>query len=207
MKKKKEEAGSLPKEETPKKERDRADDNSSTSVSLQERLEKKNKEYEMLWDKYIRQCAEFDNARKRWEKERVDVIKFANFTLLKDLVVIVDEMEQALKMIGDHKTSEEISKGLEIMLNNFVTLLTKRGIRSIEAKGKKFDPHFHEIVVSRQVEGDEDDHVVLEEVQRGYLLEDKVLRTAKVVVGVKKQSTVDGQQSTEVERDEEEKEI
>ena len=152
-------------------------------------LDKKRKEYSELWNKYLLLCAEFDNARKRWGREREGVVKFANSFLLKDLLVIVDEMEQALKMINEHKADEEIFKGLKIMFNNFINILKNQGLKIIEAGGKAFDPHLHEIVTSREIDGDIEQPVVLEEVQKGYLLEDKLLRPAQVIVGVPKQTT------------------
>lgn len=166
----------------------------SKKLSLEEILSKKEEEYNVLWDKYLRLCADFDNARKRWEREKEDTIKFANFILLKDITVVLDEMEQALKIIKEHSDITEIVKGLQMCYDNFIGVLKKRGLISIDAKGRKFDPHFHEIVGSKEVEGDQE-HIVLEEVQKGYLFENKLLRTSKVIIGVKKQITEDIQQT------------
>ncbi|UCG35427.1 MAG: nucleotide exchange factor GrpE [Candidatus Omnitrophota bacterium] len=149
------------------------------------KLEKQGQELEALRDKYIRLGAEFDNARKRWEREKEDVIKFANYSLLKDLTIVLDEMEQALRMVKEHSDFEQIAKGIELTYNNLLGVLFKKGLKTIEAAGKKFDPHFHEIVASREIE-EGDEHLVLEEIQKGYLFGDKVLRTSKVIVGVKK---------------------
>lgn len=171
-----------------KEEKHKHKDKKEPEVSIEQELEVKTTEYNELWDKYLRLNAEFENARKRWQREREDVLKFANFTLLKEVVIILDEMEQALKMIREHTNIDEISKGLEIMYNNFLKILVNRGFKYIDVKGKKFDPHLHEIVATRDVDDEGQDHVVLEEIQKGYLLEDKVLRTAKVIVGIKKDS-------------------
>lgn len=155
-------------------------------ISPEKVLEKKQQEYDELWNKYLHLCADFENARKRWAKEKEEVIKFANFSLLKQLLVVVDEIGQAVKAINEHKnSSDEIMKGLQLLYNNFMDVFNKSGVRAIEAQGKKFDPHVHEIVVSREIE-DGDDHVVLEEIQKGYLLGDKLLRTSKVIIGIKK---------------------
>lgn len=154
-------------------------------------------EYEVLWDKHMRLCAEFENSRKRWCREKEDVIKFANFSLLAELLVILDETEQALKMAREHRNIEEIIKGIELTATNFNGIFKRRGLEKIEAEGKKFDPHFHEIVASREIDNEEDEYKILEEIQKGYLLAGKVLRTSKVIVGVKKKSTVDSSQSTE----------
>ncbi len=152
--------------------------------SSKDEYAKKAAEYDALWDKYLRLCAEFDNARKRWEKERQNLVKFAHYELIKKLIVVLDELEQAKEAIRKHKTGEDIARGVEITYNNLINLLKKEGLRPVEAKGKKFDPHLHEIVGQRRDEAVEE-HTVLEEVQKGYFLGDNLLRTAKVIIAVK----------------------
>ncbi len=158
-------------------------------------LKKKEEEYQSLWDKYLRVCAEFDNARKRWDKEKQEIIKFANFKLMKELVVILDELEAALNNINN-KDVNKIIEGINLTYKNLLDVLKRFGLKPIEAKGKKFDPHYHEIVAHKEVEDDEEEHLVLEEVQRGYLLENKLLRTSKVIVGVKKKNLEKGNETT-----------
>jgi len=153
------------------------------SAPKPEEPSKKTVDYDALWEKYLRNCAEFDNARKRWDKERQQLIKFANYSLVRDLVVTIDELEHALSAIKEHSGSEEILKGVQLTYNNLLTLLKKEGLKAIQAQGKKFDPHIHEIVGQRQ-DGSVDEHTVLEEVQKGYFLGDKVLRTSKVIIAV-----------------------
>jgi molecular chaperone GrpE len=166
-------------------------------VLPEEELKKKKEECDGLLDKYMRLGAEFDNARKRWLKEREEIIRFANASLLGEFIVILDETEQALKMAREHADSGEIVKGIELIYNNFLNIFKKKDLKVIETEGKKFDPHFHEIVTSREVENDEDEHKILEEVQKGYMLENRVLRTSKVIVGIKKQKTEDREQEVE----------
>ncbi len=148
-------------------------------------LREKAAEFDYLENKHLRACAEFDNIRKRWNKERVDLIRFANYSLIRDLIVIVDELEHALCAVREHEPGSEINKGIEITYNNLLKILKKEGLKSIQAKGKKFDPHFHEIVGQKE-DPDSEEHAVLEEVQKGYLLDDKVLRTSKVILAVKR---------------------
>jgi molecular chaperone GrpE len=143
-------------------------------------------DYQALWAKYVRACADFENTRKRWEREREETLKFGNVVLLRELIVVLDEMAQALKLVKVHNDSVEIAKGLEMMYNTFFGVLKKQGLSIIETAGKKFDPHLHEIVATREVP-DMEEPTILEEVQRGYFLEDKVLRASKVIVGLKKQ--------------------
>lgn len=154
-------------------------------------------EYEVLWDKHMRLCAEFENSRKRWCREKDEVMKFANFSLLAELLVILDETEQALKMAQEHRNIEEIVKGIELTAVNFNSIFKRRGLEKIEAEGKKFDPHLHEIVAGRESDKEEDEYKVLEEIQKGYLLAGKVLRTSKVIVGVRKQRTENGEQKAD----------
>jgi molecular chaperone GrpE len=156
----------------------------------------KQEDYQALWANYVRACADFENSRKRWERERQDSLKFGNVMLLRELLVVLDEMAQALKIVKVHKDSVEIVKGLEMMYNSFLAILKKQGLSVIETAGKKFDPHFHEIVATREVDNVEEP-MILEEIQRGYFLEDKVLRASKVIVGISPQSTDHGQQTAE----------
>jgi len=138
----------------------------------EEEVKKKAQEYDTLWEKYLRVCAELDNARKRWEKEKEELIKFANFKLMKEIISLLDNLEKMMEGVG-------------LMYKSFLGVLSQFGLKRIEAKGKKFDPHYHEIVGQKETD-EKNHHFVLEEVQAGYLLEDKVLRTSKVIIGVKK---------------------
>ncbi len=146
-------------------------------------LQKKAQDYEELWDKHLRICAEFDNTRKRWEREKQEIYKIGNFNLIGDVVIVLDEMEHALRSAREHGNDPQIVKGIEMMYEKLKNLLQKHGLKAMEAKGKKFDPHLHEIV-GQQASDEYEEHVVIEEVQKGYFLEDKVLRTAKVILAV-----------------------
>lgn len=170
-------------------------------------VKKKAQEYNSLWDKYLRTCAEFENTRKRWERERQEIFKLGNFNLIGEVVVILDELEHTLRVTKEHSTDPEIIKGVELIHSKFVNILRKQGLKPIEAQGKKFDPHLHEIVGQRPTdEYDEyDEHVVIEEVQRGYFLEDKVLRTAKVIVAVKEIEEQKASSSAEAAEDKEDR--
>jgi len=152
-------------------------------------LKAKEQECAAVQDKYVRLCAEFDNARKRWGRDREELIKFANFSLLQEMLVVVDELEHAIKVCGDAANAAEILKGVQMIYGNTLSLLKKNGVSPIDTKGKRFDPHLHEIVASREADGLAQ-HEVIEEVQKGYMLEDKVLRTSKVIVAVVKETEV-----------------
>ncbi len=137
------------------------------------------KEYK---DKYIRLYAEFDNARKRMERERNEFIKYANEGLLADFLNILDDLERSVEAArAKHEDYQAFLKGIELVMAHVYELLKSNGIKTMEAKGKKFDPHCHEVLMQEASEA-HDEGIILEEFQKGYLLEDKVLRTAKVKV-------------------------
>jgi len=161
----------------------------------------KKDDYNALWEKYMRTCADFTNARKRWDRDREELIKFSTSSLIRDLLIVLDESEQALKMVKEHGNIEEIIKGLEMAYNNFVNLLKKRGLTPIESIGRFFDPHLHEIIATKEVDDVTDKPLVLEEIQKGYMLEDKVLRPSKVIVGIEKQNVENKEEKKEEKED------
>jgi molecular chaperone GrpE len=148
-----------------------------------EQLQLLQKECAELKDRNLRLVADFENARKRWDRDRDDLFKFANFAIFKELLSVVDTMESALKAAQVHANHDEVVKGLEMTHSNLVNVLKKNGLEAIEAKGKKFDPNFHEVVLSKPCEGEE--HIVLEEAQKGYVYNGKLLRASKVIISVK----------------------
>jgi molecular chaperone GrpE len=154
---------------------------------VEEQVDKQAQELAELKDKYLRLAAEFDNARKRYERDKIDLLKFANSNILRELTTVLDTMEQALKMAHDHKSVDKITQGMELVHKNLLKIMREHGLKEIETEGQVFDPHLHEIVASREIDQSEGpEHVILEEVQKGYMYEDKLLRTAKVIIGVHK---------------------
>jgi molecular chaperone GrpE len=141
------------------------------------------------WDKFVRLQADFENARKRWERDRSDILKYAGEDLLMDLLNIVDDLERSLELSQQkHEDYTAFVKGVEMILAHFHDLIKKNGVKPIESEGKIFDPNFHEALM--QVERDDlAEHTVVEELQKGYLLNDRVIRTAKVKVSKKKAET------------------
>lgn len=141
------------------------------------------KEYK---DKYMRLYAEFDNARKRMDREKQDFVKYANEGIIGEFLDIMDNLERSLSAAEEkHQDYDAFLKGIEMVMANIYELLKRNNVKPIEAKGKIFDPHAHEVLM--QEENDElEEGTVLEEFQKGYLLGEKVVRTAKVKVSKKK---------------------
>ena len=153
----------------------------SEYLKLKEEADKA-KEY---WDKILRLQADFENTRKRWEREREDFIKFANESIILELLNILDDLERTVELAqSQHQDLTAFLKGVEMILAHLYEMLKEYGVKPIETEGKLFDPLYHEALM--QVENkDLPENTVVEELQRGYLLNDRVIRTAKVKVSKK----------------------
>ena len=135
-----------------------------------------------LQDRLLRRQAEFDNFRRRADRERMDLLEYANTETVRSLLPILDDFERALKI---ESADKEYARGMELIYQRLSDTLKKLGVEPIETRGQKFDPHVHHAV--EMVETDEhEDHSILDEYQRGYNFRGKLLRPAMVKVAVKK---------------------
>lgn len=134
-------------------------------------------------DKYLRLYAEFENYKKFTLRQKNEQLKYANETLLKDLLTVIDHLELALQHSSDDKVSEPLAKGVEMTLKELKTLIERYGLVSIDAIGKPFDPNIHH-AMSQIEDAEADDNTVIEEFRKGYMLKERVLRAA--LVGVSK---------------------
>ena len=146
---------------------------------LAEGLVEMRKERDDLRDRLLRQAAEFDNYRKRIDRERRETAQYAAAELLQDLLPIVDDFERALQI--DAPGAESYRQGLDIIHRGFMEMLRKRGVTPIESVGTDFDPQVHQ-AVSYEADSDRRDGEVTEEFRRGYRLGDRLLRPAMVKV-------------------------
>jgi molecular chaperone GrpE len=134
-----------------------------------------------LYDRLLRKQAEFDNFRRRGERERSEFLQFVGMDLARELLPVLDDFERALKV---ESADQVYAKGIELIYQRLWDIVKKMGLEPVEATGKKFDPNLHEAVV--RVETDEaEDQTVLEEFQRGYNFKGKLLRPAMVKVAVR----------------------
>lgn len=137
------------------------------------------------WDKLLRLQAEFENTRKRLERDKQEFIKFANEGIIAELLNILDDLERTVDLAqSKHQDLATFLKGVEMILAHLYELLKSHGIKPIEAEGKIFDPHFHEALMQAE-DQDLPEHTIVEELQKGYLLNDRVIRTSKVKVSKK----------------------
>lgn len=139
-------------------------------------------------DRNIRLCAEFDNARKRMEKDKSEFVKYANEKVMSDFLEVLDNLERTVVVAqSKHQDYDAFLKGIEMVMAALNKMLQRNGLKPIEAKGKKFDPHCHEILTMEETDSVEEG-IVLEELQKGYYLGERVLRTVKVKLAKSKAS-------------------
>ena len=135
-------------------------------------------------DKYVRMAAEFDNFRRRTAKERIELISTAGEGVIKGLLPILDDCERALQVLRQSNDSAAAIEGTELIYTKLMNFLKGRGLAVIEAKEKELDTEFHEAVAQFPVEEKEKKNKIIDVVQQGYTLNGKVIRYAKVVVGM-----------------------
>ena len=164
------------------------EENSENIISEEEKLEISPEEkIKELEDKLLRTVAEMDNMRKRSDKERSEAYKIGASIFIKDMLPIIDNLQRALTSFVDDEGSDTkpFVDGTNAILRDFESLLDKTGVKTINPEGEKFDPNFHEAMF----EIPSDDHeagVILQVIEQGYVLENRLLRAAKVGVSTKK---------------------
>ena len=151
-------------------------------------------EFQEINAKYLRLYAEFDNYKKRVSKDKEELIRYGNESLLYEILPFIDHLEMALKH-ASNEVSSGLVQGVEITLRDLRKTLEKFGLTAIEADGKPFDPVVHH-AMSQVERNDTEDNTVVEEFRRGYMLRDKVLRPALVAVS-KKTVKSEGQEQEE----------
>lgn len=157
---------------------------------LKERLDETEKECKKLEDRLLRVAADFDNFKKRTAKEFGNLIKFANQDLILKLTDTLDNFERALDSARNSSDFDSFHKGVELICQHLKDILTKEGLKEIKTKGEKFDPNLHEAI--SQIESDEYlEGVIVQEVSKGYILKDKVIKAPKVIVSKGKEEKRD----------------
>lgn len=181
--------GNDAKENTQNKVEESDEINKTEKISEKENTtENKDERTELLYkiaelnDKYLRIYSEFDNYRKRTIKEKNELGKFANAELITELLPVIDDFERALKIIQKNTETEPIILGVELIYNKLFKVLTFQGLKPIKSIGEPFNTDFHEAITNIPTDIEEMKGKVYDEVQKGYELNEKVIRFAKVVV-------------------------
>ena len=136
-----------------------------------------------LQDRYLRLTAEYDNFRKRTLKEKIDLQKSANENLLQALLPVADDFDRGLQSVNEATDIEAVKEGLRLISGKFQEFLTQQGVKEIDAVKKEFDTDLHEAITKIPAPTKKLKGKVVDVVQKGYMLNDKVLRYSKVVIG------------------------
>jgi len=154
---------------------EQATDQMSAEDKLKEELKEAN-------DKYVRLYAEFDNFRRRTTKERVELLQTAGKEVIVSMLPVLDDFERALKAMETATDVIPVKEGVALIQNKLKHILTAKGLKEMSTKGQPFDAEVHEAITNIPA-GDEQKGKVVDELEKGYFLNDKVIRFAKVVVG------------------------
>jgi molecular chaperone GrpE len=138
---------------------------------------------ETLNDKYLRLTAEYDNYRKRTLKEKMELTKSAGASMILALLPVIDDFDRALAHLDEAKDLDAVKEGIKLIYNKFQDFLSQQGISEIEAKDKDFDTDHHEAITKIPAPAEDLKGKVIDCVEKGYMLNDKVIRFSKVVVG------------------------
>ena len=181
-------------EETPKQEgkkgfmkkdkKEKKDKGKEQIAALEKKVEEMEAKAAKDKDDYIRLMAEFDNYRRRTSQEKLDIVSMASVETIKGLLPVLDDCERALQVLKDSDDSDAAKEGTELIYNKLMTYLKSKGLSVIEALGQTFDTDHHEAVAQFPVQEEEKKGKVFDVVQTGYTLNGKVIRYAKVVVGI-----------------------
>jgi len=155
---------------------------------LEAKLEAKEKEAGETYDRLLRLSAEFDNYKKRSSREMEEFRKFANQSLIKEMLSVIDNLELAMNSTKDHKAiDKDLLQGLEMTYKEILKVFEKFNVKPIDACGQPFDPTFHEAVMQEET-NDSPKNTVVNELQRGYMIHDRLLRPSMVVVAKPKEN-------------------
>ena len=148
---------------------------------LKQKVEEKEKELGELRERLLYQQADFENFKKLKAKEKQEVLKFGNETLVKELLPVIDNLERAIQHGCKAEDSKAIVEGVELTLNSFLKVLEKFGVTRVDALEKEFDPNVHE-AVAQEARADKAPGTVVTELQKGYIMDGRLLRPSMVTV-------------------------
>ncbi len=160
-------------------EKNVAEDHNQENEALKKKLEEKEKEAAENYDKYLRAVAELDNFRKRAAREKTDIIKYGKEDIIKDILPFMDSLDRAL----EHDTGDiqAFKNGIALIQEQLLCCLKKHGVERIDAAGSTFDPNFHEALMQMESNQHEDNKII-SEIEKGYLLNGRLLRPSRVCV-------------------------
>lgn len=165
------------------KHEDKKDKKKSKKDKEADKIAELEKQIEDISDKYLRLSAEFDNYRRRTLKEKMELTKTAGENILVNILPVIDDFERAIESMEQSSEENSVKNGVQLIYNKFKEFLKQNGVNEIEANGMEFDTDLHEALTKIPAPAEELKGKVVDVIQKGYVLNDKVIRFAKVVVG------------------------
>jgi molecular chaperone GrpE len=156
----------------------------SEADNLKNQVEKLGKESALYKDKWLRAEADMDNYKKRVHKEKLDQLKYGYETIIREILPVVDNLERAIEYSKKHSQKDSLYEGVELTLKLLKKVIEGFGVNTISTVGQLFDPNFHEGLGVEESQ-DYEDNVIVKEIEKGYLYNDRLIRPAKVIVGKK----------------------
>jgi len=166
---------------TPDGDTDASTAEETVPQTSEEKIAKAESDAKDAYDRFLRASAELENYKKRSQKEMADFRKYANASLVKDLLGVVDNLERAIESSNESNTEGKLSEGLNLTLKELLKIFEKFHACPISALGEPFDPCFHQAMMQKESD-DHPENIVLDELQKGYMIHDRLLRPAMVVV-------------------------
>ncbi len=157
--------------------------NAKKVAELQEVNTELQQEIGELKDKFMRQTAEFDNYKKRTARERLDLFKTAGQETIAAMLPVLDDFDRAIKAGESDDTIEPVSEGIKMIYNRLKTVLGQKGLKGMESTGETFDPELHEALTEIPAPSEDLKGKIIDTIEKGYYLNDKIIRHARVVVG------------------------
>ncbi|MBL7966223.1 MAG: nucleotide exchange factor GrpE [Prolixibacteraceae bacterium] len=171
------------KEESAHNKKESKKDKGHKKTKAEEQLEKAETDLHELRDKHIRLQAEFDNYRKRTLKERMELLKTAGEGVLVNILPVIDDFDRAIQTLNSIEEENPAKEGVKLIYNKFQEFLKLNGVKEIEAKDQAFDTDLHEAITTFPAPSEDLKGKIIDVVQKGYFLNDKVIRHSKVVIG------------------------
>jgi len=167
------------------KETEEKEKTENNGEQLRREIEEKGALCKEYLDHLVRLKAEFENFKKRADKEKLEYVKFSNADLMRQMLPVIESLEMALGAANNLPSAQELIKGLDMVVSELQEILERNGLTRIETKGSLFDPHVHEVVEHVDAPSGAAENEVIEEVKAGYILYGKVLRPALVKIAKK----------------------
>lgn len=161
---------------------DHVSDSTSATTVLQEKADSLQKSLDETNDKFLRLFSEFDNYRKRVARERIELTKTASESVILALLPVLDDLERASNMSAEKNDTDAEKEGISLIYNKFKSILRQKGVEEIEALGEDFDTDYHDAITHIEAKDKKEKGKIVEEIQKGYLLNGKVIRHARVIV-------------------------